>query len=154
MVEGELVVLVAERDIERRAGRRDLHVRNDHGLAAADARPHGLAEHGVYTGAALFLLAREAHDRALAVGNGGTLELCDHLADEPFAHDLADLEHRAQVGDEAAGKGVLHDGEAGNAHDRGGQGLPEFDLDGLAYEQRLADLDHSLAPACGGSLQA
>jgi hypothetical protein len=70
---------VAERHIEARAGRGDLHVRGDHRLAPTDRGPHRLAQHRVDAGAAMLHLAVDADDCALAIGDGWSVEQLDEL---------------------------------------------------------------------------
>ena len=76
---------MAERHIEDGTGRSDLDIRGDHRLPAADRGPHRLTQHRVNACPAMFHLAVDADECALAVGDRWSVEQLDEIRHEPFA---------------------------------------------------------------------
>src|SRR5436190_22118719 len=67
MVEGPVIVLMAQRHVEAGAAGSNFDVGRYHRFAPADCRPHRLAKQGVNAGAAMLEFAVEAYDGALAI---------------------------------------------------------------------------------------
>src|ERR1700751_5361603 len=78
------IVLVPERHIEQSARSSHLDIRSDHRLPTTDRRPHRFAELRVDAGTAMLHFTRDAHDRAFAVGDRGSVEQFYQLWHQSF----------------------------------------------------------------------
>ena len=97
---------MAERHVEARAGRGDLHIRRDHCLTTADRGTHRLAEHWVHARPAVLHVAVDTDESALAVGDGRPIEQLDEVGHETLAEHRSGFEQRSEIIDEASGEGL------------------------------------------------
>src|SRR5262245_52659803 len=148
VVERPRVVLVAERDVDRRAGSRDFHVRGDQRLATTHRLAHWLAELWMTDRPAVLHLARRADDRGLAVAHRWTTEEIDEPLREHRTDLEADVEQRREVIDESSRKRVLHDDDGRRPVNRGRQGLAAIGHDLFHADDAFANL-HGCSPVQG-----
>ena len=70
---------MAQRQVKTGAAGGNFDIGRNDGFAAADSGAHRLSQHGVNTGAAMLVLAIEADNRALAVGNRRVRQQLDQI---------------------------------------------------------------------------
>ena len=70
---------MAQRHVEAGAAGSDFDIGGNDGFAAADGGAHWFSQHGVDAGAAMLVLAIEADNRALAVGNRCVRQQLDQI---------------------------------------------------------------------------
>jgi hypothetical protein len=97
---------VAEGHVEQSTRRGHLDVRSDDRLAATDRRPHGFPEHGVDASTAVLHFASDAHDRAFAIRDCGSVEQLHQLWHETLPEHRTGLEQRSQILDKLTGERV------------------------------------------------
>src|SRR5260370_33645023 len=144
MREGPGIVLVPERHVEEGARSGPLHIRSDHRLPTTDRRPHRFAERRMHARTAMLHFARDAHNRAFAIGDCGSAEQLDQLWHQALPEHRTGLEQRPQIFDELTSERI-----ADYRHSHGPRDWPicleaEFREHRFTGGDEFAYLDHGL----------
>ena len=135
---------MAERHVEARAGRGDLHIRRDHCLTTADRGTHRLAKHWMDAGTAALHLAVDADDCTLAVGDGAPSSslTSSGMRRSPSIALASKSRRRSSTKRPAKGLRIT---AMPTARTTGRVAVtPRSERTHLAYRDELSDLDHRI----------
>ena len=124
MVEHPDVVAVGQRHVDRGSGGRDLDVRGNDRLAAADRLAHRFSHARMEDGGGVLDIAVEPDDGGLAVAHRGVRQHRQRLANQKLAQLGAQRHELAEVVARNAGERVPDHRAGGDARDRAYAGNP------------------------------
>jgi hypothetical protein len=140
MVEHPDIVAVGQRHVDRDSRRRDLDVRGNDRLAAADRLAHRLAHARMQNGGGMLDVAVEPDNGGLAVAHRRVRQHRQRLANQEFAQLGAERYEFAQIIARHAGERVFDHCAGGDAGDRASGRQSALAVDGVADDQQPANV--------------
>src|ERR1700730_5137783 len=142
MVEGPMIIFVAQWHVEAGSTSDNLHVGRNDGFPTAHGSPHWLTQHRVNAGAAVLELTVDTNDRALAIRHRTLRQEANEVGQQLLAYRPTRLEQLGQVLNVPPCKRIAYDRHRHGANDWTISDVSHFRGDRIAQQQRFADVEN------------